>query len=73
MAADLKLDPDHAERVHHLAAARRRPADALVREAIEQYLERQEKVSESDPAPPAHPSGQPWPRRSPVGGIITPL
>lgn len=39
----LRLDPEMKERVQRLAAARRRSAHWLMREAIEQYVEREEK------------------------------
>ncbi|SFT43330.1 ribbon-helix-helix protein, CopG family [Mesorhizobium sp. YR577] len=39
----LKLDQDTKERVQKLASARRRSAHWLMREAIEQYVEREEK------------------------------
>jgi predicted transcriptional regulator len=39
----LKLDPDTKDRVRRLAAARRRSPHWLMREAIEEYVEREEK------------------------------
>lgn len=39
----LKLDPKLKERVQHLAAARRRSAHWLMREAVEQYVAQEEK------------------------------
>jgi len=39
----LKLDDDVKNRVRQLAVARRRSAHWIMREAIEQYLEREEK------------------------------
>lgn len=42
----LKLDDGVKSRVHQLAAARRRSAHWIMREAIEQYLEREEKREE---------------------------
>jgi len=39
----LKLDIETKERVQRLAAARRRSAHWVMREAIEQYVEREEK------------------------------
>jgi predicted transcriptional regulator len=39
----LKLDSTMKERVHRLAAARRRSPHWIMREAIEQYMEREEK------------------------------
>jgi predicted transcriptional regulator len=39
----LKLDSAIKERVHRLAAARRRSPHWIMREAVEQYLEREEK------------------------------
>jgi predicted transcriptional regulator len=38
----LKLDTDTKERVHRLAAARRRTPHWILREAVEQYVEREE-------------------------------
>jgi predicted transcriptional regulator len=39
----LKLDPETKERVRRLASSRRRSPHWLMREAIEQYVEREEK------------------------------
>jgi predicted transcriptional regulator len=39
----LKLDIELKERVQRLAAARRRSAHWIMREAVEQYVEREEK------------------------------
>jgi predicted transcriptional regulator len=42
-SGSLKLDAETAARLERLAQARRRPADWLMREAIEQYVEREER------------------------------
>ncbi|MBS9405713.1 CopG family ribbon-helix-helix protein [Halomonas sp. TRM85114] len=39
----IKLDDDLKERIQHLADARRRSVHWLMREAIEQYVDREEK------------------------------
>jgi predicted transcriptional regulator len=39
----LKLDSTMKERVHRLASARRRSPHWIMREAVEQYMEREEK------------------------------
>lgn len=39
----LKLSPEIKDRVQRLAAARRRSAHWVMREAVEQYVEREEK------------------------------
>lgn len=39
----VKLDPDTRTRIEHLAAVRRRTSHWMMREAIQQYLEREEK------------------------------
>ena len=39
----LKLDPEIKDRIQRLAAARRRSAHWVMREAVEQYVEREEK------------------------------
>lgn len=39
----LKLDPATKERVHRLASARRRTPHWIMREAVEQYVDREEK------------------------------
>jgi predicted transcriptional regulator len=39
----LKLDPETKERIRSLASARRRSPHWLMREAIEEYVEREEK------------------------------
>lgn len=41
--SSLKLDPTIRERVQRLAAARRRTPHWIMREAVEQYVEREEK------------------------------
>jgi predicted transcriptional regulator len=42
-SADLRLDPEIESRLQRLAKARQEPADALMREAIAQYVEREER------------------------------
>ncbi len=42
-AVAVKIDPDLKERVKRLAAARRRSTHWLMKEAISQYVEREEK------------------------------
>jgi len=42
----LKLDPQVKERVQQLAAARRRSAHWVMRDAIDQYLEREERAEQ---------------------------
>jgi predicted transcriptional regulator len=39
----VKLDPELKQRIQRLAAARRRTAHWIVREAVEQYVAREEK------------------------------
>jgi predicted transcriptional regulator len=43
VTTSLKLDNTMKERVHRLAAARRRSPHWVMREAVEQYVEREEK------------------------------
>jgi predicted transcriptional regulator len=42
LTASLELDAATEERLRRLAVARKRPAQGLLREAIEQYVEREE-------------------------------
>ena len=63
----IELDPETEARLSRLAQARHASPESLLREAIQRYSEREEA------APGQHPSGRPWPRRTPVGGIITPV
>ena len=63
----MELDPETEARLRRLAEARHISSESLLRIALSQYLEREES------APGQHPSGRPWPRRTPVGGIITPV
>ncbi len=42
-ATSVKLDNEIKERIHRLASARRRSPHWVMREAIEQYLEREEQ------------------------------
>ncbi len=58
----MKLDSKTEARIQKLAEQRHQTPDAIIHEAIHQYLEREE-----------HPAEKPYPRRSPVGGIITPV
>jgi len=67
------LDPDLINRIQRLAAARHRSADTIIGEAIEQYLGREENAEATRGDESQHPSGEPWPKRTPVGGIITPV
>ena len=39
----VKLDPDMRARIEHLAESRRRTTHWMMREAIQQYIEREEK------------------------------
>lgn len=71
MPIDLKLDRDLEDRLERLAGARHQSPNATLRAALEQFLQREERSGAEDSA--RHPSGKPWPRRSPVGGIITPV
>ena len=43
VTTSLKLDPDVKERLHRIALARRRTPHWIMREAVEQYVEREEK------------------------------
>jgi len=58
----LKLDSKIEKRIQRLAEQRHQSTEALIHEAIKQYLEREE-----------HPAEKHYPQRSPVGGIITPV
>ena len=70
---ETKLDTDLTDRIQRLADARHRSADVIIREAVEQYLEREENAQATRGDESQHPSGKPWPKRTPVGGIITPV
>jgi predicted transcriptional regulator len=87
MPINLKLDRDLRDRIQRLADTRHQSRVAIIHEAIEQYLQRQDlrsqdqqfqeksnhaKSRETEEAT-KHPSGKPWPQRNPVGGIITPV
>lgn len=67
MSTSLKLDRDLQDRVERLADARHQSPESIVNEAVQQYLQNQTEDANR------HPSGKPWPRRNPVGGIITPV
>ena len=41
--AHIEIDPEVNERLQKLAASRHRQPDRLLREAVEQYVEREEK------------------------------
>jgi hypothetical protein len=64
---DPKIDPvflnhEIKERLDRLAVASGLSPDAILREAVTQYLDREE-----------NPSARKYPQRTPVGGIITPM
>lgn len=42
MPTTVELDPDTQARLERLAEAKRRPAQGVLREAVEQYVEREE-------------------------------
>lgn len=78
MPISVNLDSETQARLNRLAAARHSSPEAILREALDQYLERQEQYLERqkeklESTDDRHPSGKPWPRRTPVGGIITPV
>lgn len=58
----MNLDSKTEARIQKLAEQRHQTPDAIIQEAIRQYLDREE-----------HPGEKPYPRRTPVGGIITPV
>jgi predicted transcriptional regulator len=43
LKASVEIDPDVNERLEKLAASRHRKPDRLLKEAVEQYVEREEK------------------------------
>lgn len=67
----IELNHETEVRLKRLAGARSTTPDAILREAVEQNLERNEQPTPA--GEDRHPSGEPWPRRNPVGGIITPV
>lgn len=69
-AMAIELNHKIEARLTTLAEAHHTSPEAILGEAAEQYLEREEKPQQADHN--LHPSGNPWPHRSPVGGIITP-
>jgi len=71
MPLSLNLDPPAQTRLNRVAAARNCSAEAILSEALAEYLEGKE-ISK-DISEDRHPSGKPWPKRNPVGGIITPV
>jgi hypothetical protein len=70
--SSLDLDDALRDRINRIAEVRHQSLDAILRTAVQQYLEREEKSAHTENAN-KHPSGKPWPPRSPVGGIITPV
>jgi hypothetical protein len=67
----IQLDSEFEARLRHLAQVHQTSPEAILREAAEQYLGREKKLEQA--VSKQHPSGRPWPRRTPVGGIITPV
>jgi predicted transcriptional regulator len=58
----IQLDPETEARLEHLASARHQSSNAILCEALAQYLDQAE-----------HPAAKKYPRHPPVGGIITPV
>jgi predicted transcriptional regulator len=71
MPANLKVDDALADRLNRLAAARNQSPDVILREALTEYLDRQNDRRNPEIADRAE--GKNYPRRHPVGGIITPV
>ncbi|HUY80531.1 MAG TPA: ribbon-helix-helix protein, CopG family [Acidobacteriaceae bacterium] len=67
MPITLTLDTATAARLQALADARQQPPESILREALTRYLDSQSS------APEAPSEGKAYPRRHPVGGIITPV
>lgn len=63
----LKVEPEMEERLRKVAERHGQPTEAMLRKALEEFFAKQETAGER------HPSGEPWPRRNPVGGVITPV
>jgi predicted transcriptional regulator len=64
MPITLDLDPAAATRLQALANSRHQTPEAILREALTQYLDTQSSASPEDKR---------YPSRHPVGGIITPV
>jgi hypothetical protein len=67
----IELDPESEARLSRLAESRHTSPESLLGAAVAQFLAKEERGEQADSG--QHPSGQPWPRRNPVGGIITPV
>lgn len=63
-----KLEPELETRLKRASEEAGQPANALLSEAVDQYLSSKERIAAGQ-----HPSGKPWPKRHAVGGIITPV
>lgn len=70
MHSNFYLDPEILARVKRLAEARSSSPEAVLSDALN-TLERKDGLHVG--VENRHPSGKPWPRRNPVGGIITPV
>ena len=71
MSIVLNFDPEIQARLSRLAEVSNCTPEALLGQAIDQYLKQNENPERASEA--RHPSGKPWPQRNPVGGIITPV
>ena len=58
----LQLDTETATRLQNLAESRHQSPDTILAEALHQYLTREESADTKK-----------YPRRNPVGGVITPV
>lgn len=67
MPITLTLDPATTARLQAVADSRRETSEAILREALTQYLDRQ--TTAATPSP----EGRQYPSRRPVGGVITPV
>jgi len=67
MPITLTLDPSTTARLQQLADSRHQSPEAILHEALSQYLDRQTTAAAPSP------EGRQYPSRHPVGGIITPV
>lgn len=70
MHSNFYLDPEVLARVKRLDEARSSSPEAVLSDALDAL---EQKNGLRPGAEDRHSSGKPWPKRNPVGGIITPV
>lgn len=71
MYSNFHFNPEVLARLSRLAEVRSSSPEGVLCDALDVLEQKDGREAVVDEA--RHPSGKPWPRRNPVGGIITPV